>query len=81
MNRAERRAALKKARRSEMAQKLQSGPMQIGHGHSDTHVLIQFNRMAQEIILNEEQAEDFMAAMKISLEKLRQHKLKLAGAH
>jgi hypothetical protein len=55
--------------------------MQIGHGHSDTHVLIQFNRMAQEIILNEEQAEAFMAAMKISLEKLRQHKLKLAGAH
>lgn len=56
-----------------MAQKLESGPLQITHGHTDTHVLVQFPRLVPNILLTPEQAEAFIAAVRGSMAKLAEH--------
>lgn len=56
-----------------MAQKLETGPLQIQHGHNGTQVLVQFTRMTDHLLLSPKQAEDFVAAMCISIEKLKEH--------
>lgn len=56
-----------------MAQKLESGPMQIQHGHTDTHVLVQFSRPTDHVLLLPVQAEALIAAIQGSIAKLAEH--------
>lgn len=77
MNRTQRRAAMREEkRRHPMAQKLDSGPMQIHHGHTDTHVLVQFSTLVQNLILTPEQADAFIAAVQESKKKLAEYRAK-----
>ncbi len=62
-----------------MAQKLETGPLQIQHGHTGTHVLVQFSRVADHVLLTEPQAEAFLTAVANSLKMLREHKAKGAA--
>lgn len=56
-----------------MAQKAETGPLQIKHGHTETHVLIQFTRPTDHILLTPAQAEDFIRAMRESMAKLEEY--------
>lgn len=77
MNRAQRRAAEREQRReAPMAQKLETGPMQIRHGHTDTHIFVQFSRITQDLALTPEQADAFCAAVQESKKRLAEHRAK-----
>lgn len=56
-----------------MAQKLESGPMNIHHGHTDTQVLVQFSRPVDHVLLTPQQAKDLVAAIQGSMAKLAEH--------
>lgn len=56
-----------------MGQKLESGPLNIHHGHTDTHVLVKFTRATDHLLLTPNQAEDFIRAMRESMAKLAAH--------
>ena len=53
-----------------MAQKLETGPLQINHGHTDDQVLVKFTRFVDHVLLTPEQAETFIAAIRGSMEQL-----------
>ena len=75
MNRQQRRAAAR-GRSEPVAQKLEQGPMQIQHGHSDTQVFIGFGRLTDHVLLSPAQAEAFLAAVQHTLAQLKK---KIAG--
>lgn len=56
-----------------MAQKVESVPIQIHHGHTETHVVVQFSRAVNDLGLTPAEAEAFIGAMQQSLAKLREH--------
>jgi hypothetical protein len=62
-----------------MAQELTSGPIQIGHGHTDEHVFVQFTRPTNDLVLSIAQAEAFIKAMQESIQRLKVHMEKKAG--
>jgi hypothetical protein len=62
-----------------MAQKLESGPLQIQHGHTEDQVLIRFPRIVDHILLTPAQADAFILAVRDSLEKLKAHQAGGAG--
>lgn len=78
MNRTQRRAAMRAEKRRkhmpQQAQPLQSGPMQIQHGHTDEQVLVQFSRPCDHILLTPEQADAFCAAVQNSKAMLAAHR-------
>lgn len=76
MNRAQRRAAARGKGAQPVAQKLETGPLQIQHGHTDNQVFIGFTRVVDHILLTPAQAEAFIAAVQNSLKQLEK---KLAG--
>lgn len=59
-------------------EQLQPGPMQIHHGHTDTHVIVQFSRPCRDIVLTTEQAEAFIKALYESIGLLAAHQTALA---
>lgn len=60
-----------------MAQKLESGPLEIKHGHTGDQVFISFPWIVDNLLLTPAQAEAFIVAVRDSLEKLKAHQ---AGA-
>lgn len=73
MNRALRRAQAKRERRQQVAHKLETGPMAVTHGHTDTNVLVQFGRPADHLLFTIEQAEDFITKMRTSISMMKAH--------
>lgn len=59
-----------------MAQELETGPLHIQHGHTDTHVIVKFTRATDHLLLTPQQADDFCATVQSSKAKLAAH---LAG--
>lgn len=56
-----------------MGQQLESGPMHIQHGHTDTQILVKFTRVTDHLLLTPQQAEDFIKAVRDSMQKLADH--------
>lgn len=56
-----------------MAQKLESGPLQIHHGHTDTQVFIKFSRVTEHLLLTPQQADDLITAVQNSKKMLAEH--------
>lgn len=56
-----------------MAQKVESGPLHIQHGHTDSQVIIKFTRVTDHLLLTPQQVEDFIAAVQNSLKQLAEH--------
>ena len=61
-----------------MAQQLQplDTRINIGHGHTETHVVLQFNARVAELYLDPEQARSLVKAVSESLELLAAHQEK-----
>lgn len=62
-----------------MAQQAESGPMNINHGHTDTHVAITFNRRTDHVFFTPAEAQSMIAGIQSSLEKLAEHQAKKAS--
>lgn len=56
-----------------MAQRLESGALNIQHGHTDHQVIVKFTRMTDHILLTPQQAEDFIVAVRGSMAQLAEH--------
>lgn len=77
MNRAQRRAAERTQRRHQpVAQKLESGPLHIQHGHTDNQVIIKFTRVTDHLLLTPQQTDDFIKAVLNSKQQLADHQRK-----
>lgn len=73
MNRAQRRNQVtRKAvkEKQQMAQRVEALPLNIQHGHTETHVAIIFDRPTNHIYMLPAEAEAFIKAMRFSIEKL-----------
>lgn len=65
-----------------MAQKLEPGPLQITHGHTEDKVIITFTRATDHVLLTPAQAEAFIASMQQMMKKLAEHQAaKRAGSN
>lgn len=82
MNRAQRRNQLtkKQIKEKQMSQRVESLPMKIHHGNSDTHVAVVFDRETKHILMTPAEAEAFIAAMQASIERVRAIAAKAATA-
>ncbi len=57
-----------------MAQQLETGPLQIKHGHTEEQVFIGFGRTVDHVLLTEAQCEAFLVAVQSSLARMREQK-------
>ena len=48
--------------------------LEIRHGHTNTHVLVEFSRLVNYVTFTEEEVDAFIAAMKDSKERLARFK-------
>lgn len=72
MNRQQRRAAAR-GRSQPVAQQLETGPLQIQHGHTDAQVIIKFTRVTDHILLTPAQVDAFISAVQNSKKLLEAH--------
>ena len=56
------------------AEQLQSGPMQMHHGHTETHVAVSFSRATDHVYMTEAEALSFIKAVQESIAMLAAHK-------
>lgn len=60
------------------ASPMEQGPLQIHHGHTDTHVLMRFSRQTDHVMLTPEEADAIVRAIGNSQRSLKAHQELLA---
>lgn len=74
MNRAQRRAYMKQAKKEEkMAQQVENLPIQITPGHNEDKVILIFNQAINNLQLTPAQAEKIIGDLRVSMQKLAEY--------
>lgn len=61
-----------------MAQKTEQLALRHNHGHTDTHVVVQFSMQVNNLVFTPDQAREFIKGVERSIEMLTAHQAKLA---